>query len=176
MVAVLPSILSHVTENIQTSTRPSFKLCCATTPTHPRQVYVCYDRRLKRLPVWLMYFESTDWVVHTTDAAFGVWRKRYAKGKVCVLPCCAVIDLAVPYRGVLRCFMTKQRFSVCPEVFFLVAALSFWTRTYFSFDTASLDSRKVLKVFFLFFTRSILVSYHTFKRNTKQNATNERKR
>ncbi|CAN0420962.1 unnamed protein product, partial [Ectocarpus sp. 8 AP-2014] len=45
-------------------------------------VYVCYDRRLRRLPVWLMYFESTDWVVQSTDATFRVWRKRYARGQV----------------------------------------------------------------------------------------------
>ncbi|CAN0470260.1 unnamed protein product, partial [Scytosiphon promiscuus] len=45
-------------------------------------VYVCYDKRLTRLPVWLLYFEGTDWVVHTTEGPFGVWRKRYAKGQV----------------------------------------------------------------------------------------------
>lgn len=48
----------------------------------PRKVYVCYDQRLKRLPVWLMYFEKTNWVVNTTEAPFGVWRKRYSKGRV----------------------------------------------------------------------------------------------
>lgn len=46
------------------------------------KVYVCYDKRLTRLPVWLLYFEGTDWVVHTTEGPFGVWRKRYAKGQV----------------------------------------------------------------------------------------------
>ncbi|CAM9474365.1 unnamed protein product, partial [Hapterophycus canaliculatus] len=45
-------------------------------------VYVCYDQRLKRLPVWLMYFDETDWVVHTTDGSLGVWKKRYAAGQV----------------------------------------------------------------------------------------------
>lgn len=45
-------------------------------------MYVCYDKRLTRLPVWLLYFEGTDWVVHTTEGPFGVWRKRYAKGQV----------------------------------------------------------------------------------------------
>lgn len=53
------------------------------TLDRPAVVYVCYDKRLKRLPVWLMYFEKTGWIVRTTEGLFGVWRKRYAKGQVC---------------------------------------------------------------------------------------------
>lgn len=32
--------------------------------------------------MWLLYFEGTDWIIHTTEGPFGVWRKRYTKGQV----------------------------------------------------------------------------------------------
>ncbi|CAN0465100.1 unnamed protein product, partial [Discosporangium mesarthrocarpum] len=47
-----------------------------------RQVFVCHDKRLKKKPIWLLYFEDTGWTIQTTEGPFGVWGKRYGPGQV----------------------------------------------------------------------------------------------
>lgn len=82
--------------------------------------------------MWLMYFESTDWVIHTTDAVFGVWRKRYAKGKVRSVLCCDVLGcalcLAVPDFGV---------------VFLFIFALPCASESFFCWRLVTLGHRKI---------------------------------
>jgi hypothetical protein len=52
------------------------------TLTRPATVIVCYDCRLPRTPVWLLYFTRTSQVVSTTECEFSVWEKRYGAGIV----------------------------------------------------------------------------------------------
>lgn len=80
---IIPFLPAGIVSRDTRPQRHSFlnELLSILFPCCPK-VYVCYDKRLTRLPVWLLYFEGTDWVVHTTEGPFGVWRKRYAKGQV----------------------------------------------------------------------------------------------
>jgi hypothetical protein len=46
------------------------------TLTRPAVVYVCYDKRLRAKPVWLLYFKRLPGAtVKTSECDFEVWEK-----------------------------------------------------------------------------------------------------